>query len=140
MENDINLSFCISSYDDITHEDITKALDLIPYKTYVRGMKIHPNNEKLSNFNKWVYGTPYQNPDSFQEQMDKILDVLEPRIPILKEYAEKYECEFSLALFLFSREESTPWVHFDKRYNAFIREVDAEFDIDIYYPPEDEEE
>jgi hypothetical protein len=71
--------------------------------------------------------------------MRRILDVLEPKIFVLKEYAKKYTCEFSCALFLNNREESVPWIFLDKRYNAFIREVDAEFDFNIYYPPLDEE-
>lgn len=139
IENDVNLSFCIWEYEDITHEEITKALGLIPYIVHVKGKRTRSKIPRLAKQNGWIYGTPYFNKDDFQTQMNKILDALEPKIPILKEYSKKYHCEFSCALFLNNREESVPWIHFDKRYNAFIREVDAEFDFDIYYPPLDED-
>ena len=141
IENDLNLRFCIWEYEDITAETITQELGLIPYKVYIKGTKINPNfvNSRLAKVNGWIYGTPYENKDSFEDQMNKILNVLEPKINILKKYSEKYSCEFSCAIFLNNREESVPWVHLDKRYNAFIREVNAEFDFDIYYPPLDEE-
>lgn len=139
LSNDLNLSFCIWDYEDITSEAISKKLDIQPYKIYIKGQRINPKFERLAKRNGWVYGTPYENKEDFKTQLDKILDILEPKIPILKEYAKKYNCEFSCAIFLNNREESTPWIHFSKRYNAFIREVDAEFDFDIYYPPLDED-
>lgn len=135
----MNLRFCIWEYEDITHDKITKTLGLHPFKIYVKGEKMNPKFERLAKQNGWIYGTPYENEDSFEEQMRKLLDTLEPKTTILREYAKKYTCEFSCALFLNNREESVPWIHFGKRYNAFIREVDAEFDFDIYYPPLDEE-
>ncbi|WP_447951111.1 DUF4279 domain-containing protein [Chryseobacterium koreense] len=139
IDNDLNVNFCIWEYEDITHEEITKELSLIPHKVYIKGEKVHPKVERLAKQNGWIYGAPYFNKDDFETQMNKILDALEPKIPILREYAKRYYCEFSCAIFLNNRDESTPWIHFDKRYNAFIREVDAEFDFDIYYPPLDEE-
>ncbi|RXM40328.1 hypothetical protein BOQ62_06370 [Chryseobacterium sp. CH21] len=134
VKNDLNLRFNIWDYEDINDSEITESLNLIPYKIYSKGKQINPNSSKLSKRNGWIYGPSYGNEESFEEQMNKILDILEPKIPILKEYAKKYYCEFSCALFLNNREESAPWIHFDKRYNAFIREVDAEFDFDIYCP------
>jgi hypothetical protein len=138
--NDVNLSFCIWDYEDITHEDITKTLGLNPYRIYVKGKPKDPKFNRISKRNGWIYGAPYHNGDSFEEQVNKILDALEPKIPILQEYAKKYYCEFSCAVFLMNNEESTPWVHLTKRYNAFIREVDARFDLNFYRPPLDEEE
>lgn len=67
--------------------------------------------------------------------MTIILDALEPKLNILKEYSKKYYCEFFYALFLNNGEENVPWIHLDKRYVSFIKEVDAEFDFDIYYFP-----
>jgi len=138
LKNDLNLRFCIWEYDDISHEDITNTLKLTPLKTYIKGKKINPRFERIAKQNGWVYGTPYYNEMDFMTQLDEILDVLEPRISILRTYAQKYKCEFSCAVFLNNREESTPWIHFGKRYNAFIKEIDVEFDIEIFYPPLEE--
>ncbi|PWG82123.1 DUF4279 domain-containing protein [Pararcticibacter amylolyticus] len=52
---------------------------------------------------------------------------------LFKPLCEKYECEFSCALFVyFGNGESTPWVHLNSRYNKLIKELDIEFDIDLY--------
>ncbi|MDY6024799.1 DUF4279 domain-containing protein [Bergeyella zoohelcum] len=134
ISNDVNLRFCIWDYEDITHEDITNLLGIKPYKIYVKGEKMNPKFNRVSKSNAWILGTPYENKDDFNNQMDKILDVLEPKIFVLKELSERYYCEFSCAIFLNNREESTPWIYLSKRYNDFIRKVNVEFDIDIYYP------
>ncbi|WP_079243163.1 DUF4279 domain-containing protein [Chryseobacterium indologenes] len=134
IKNDLNLRFNIWDYEDINDSEITESLSLVPYKVYIKGKQINPKSPRISKRNGWVYSASYGNGDDFKEQMDKILDVLEPKIPVLREYAKKYYCEFSCALFLNNREESAPYVQLDKRYNAFVREVDAEFDFNIYCP------
>ncbi|UIR55057.1 DUF4279 domain-containing protein [Sphingobacterium sp. SRCM116780] len=140
MKHDLSLRFCIWQYEDVTHEEITSTLGLLPYKVYVKGEHVYPQYERLAKDSGWIYGTPYNNPDDFVTQMDKILDALEPKIPILREYAEKYHCEFSCAIFINNKEESAPRIYLDKRYNAFIREVNAIFDVEIYTPDLDDEE
>jgi len=140
MKHDLNLRFCIWQYEDITHEKITDELGLTPHRTFVKGKPVNPKVTRLAKNNVWIYGTPYQNEDDFMAQLDKILDVLEPKIPILRKYAKKYSCVFSCAIFINNKEESAPRIYLDKRYNAFIREVDAIFDVEIYTPDLDEEE
>jgi hypothetical protein len=41
-------------------------------------------NSRLAKVNGWIYRTPYESKDSFEDQMNKILDVLESKINILK--------------------------------------------------------
>lgn len=139
IKNNLNLRFSIWDFEDVQGSDITNALNVLPVKSYIKGERINLNSPRIAKRNGWVYGSSYGDEESFEEQMRRILDVLEPKIFVLKEYAKKYTCEFSCALFLNNREESVPWIFLDKRYNAFIREVDAEFDFNIYYPPLDEE-
>ncbi|WP_211245441.1 DUF4279 domain-containing protein [Sphingobacterium alkalisoli] len=115
--------------------EISRSLELDPQKVYVKGEPMSINNPRKSKNNGWIYGTSYDNRASFEEQLNKILDVLEPKMSILKGYAKKYECEFSCAIFLLEDLPSNPVIKFNQRYNDFVREVDAEFDFDIYYPP-----
>lgn len=138
-KNELILRFTIWDYEDIKHTEISEVLDLVPHKIYVKGERINEKSPRISKRNGWIYGKPYGNNDDFEEQLNIILNVLEPKIPILKDYAKKYTCEFSCAMFLNNREQSVPWIHLDKRFNAFIREVDAEFDFDICYPPLDDQ-
>ncbi len=135
IKNDLSLRFSIWDFEDTTCDEITESLNLKPFKTYRKGIRVNEKSHKLSERNGWIYGTPYHNENDFNQQMKMILDALEPKLNILKGYSKKYYCEFSCALFLNNREESVPWIHLDKRYMSFIREVDVEFDFDIYYPP-----
>lgn len=129
MKNEINVSFCICEFNDITHEEISKELGLIP-------CDIFSDNKTLSKKyeSKWIYGTPYGNMGNFDEQMGNVLDALEPKVSLLQKFAKKYICKFRIVIFLRNREESTPWVYLDKRYNAFIKQLDITLDIEVYTP------
>jgi Domain of unknown function (DUF4279) len=79
-------------------------------------------------FRKWV-----RRAASFEDQMNSLLDIFEPRVEILKPLCSKYDCEFSCGLFVYrDNGESTPSVHLNGRYNNFIKELNVEFDVDLY--------
>ncbi|CVK16164.1 protein of unknown function (DUF4279) [Apibacter mensalis] len=139
--NNMYFDFCIWNYEDITHEDITRMLEITPSIVYVKGQRIRPNIPRLSKQNGWILKNPLDNKSLFEDQLNAMLDLLEPKIEILQMLSKKYGCEyeFSLALFIYNRKESTPWVHLTPRYNEFIRQIEVEFDLDLYCPPDDEE-
>lgn len=58
--------------------------------------------------------------------------MIEPRMDILKPICEKYECEFSCAMFIYAGNESTPSMRLDLRYNQIIKTLNIEFDLDLY--------
>lgn len=134
MENYLKLSFCIWDFNDISHDDISRELNLVPSITYIKNEHIRPEVERIAKDNGWIYeiSSTEENCNDFNAQLNLLLDILEPRIAQIKKYSSNYYCEFSCAIFLFSKEESTPWVHFDKRYNEFVKNTNVEFDFDIY--------
>ncbi|MEZ0453790.1 DUF4279 domain-containing protein [Sphingobacterium thalpophilum] len=133
MRNEINVSFCICDYDDITHQQISNELGLIASNvSHAKDLESKAVSKKKED--KWVYGTPYGNMENFGEQMEKILDALEPKVSVLEKFARKYTCKFRVVIFLRNREESTPWFFLEKRYNAFIKKIDAVLDIEVYTP------
>ena len=70
---------------------------------------------------------------SFEDQMSTLLDMIEQRIDVFKMLSTKYYFEFACAIFTYKdNEESTPWVHLDKRYNKIAGELNIEFDVDLY--------
>lgn len=76
---------------------------------------------------------------SFEEQLDNLLGILESKTEVLKPISEKYYCEFSCAIFIrYGNDESAPWIHLNKRYNRLIKELNIEFDIDLYCLPNEE--
>lgn len=133
MHNYVDLRFCIWGFEDINHEDITKELSLSPFKIYVKNQEINVVNKVKEN--GWIYKKINNEENDFTKQLNDLLDLLEEKKDILKKYSNSYLCEFSCAIFLLDNEESTPWIHFDKRYNEFVKDTKIEFDFDIYNPP-----
>lgn len=87
----------------------------------------------MHNNNAWFLESPLGKYASFEDQMNDLLDILEPKADTLMQIANKYLCEFSCALFVYQgNNESTPSVHLDGRYNKFVGTVNVEFDIDLY--------
>ncbi|CVK16209.1 protein of unknown function (DUF4279) [Apibacter mensalis] len=139
--NELYFEFIIRGYNDITHEDITRMLNIKPSKIYIKGKPMNPKMKILAKENGWRLNNPLANKSLFEDQLNAMLDLLEPKIEILQMLSKKYGCEyeFSLAIFIYNRKESTPWVHLTPRYNEFIRQLEVEFDLDLYCPPDDEE-
>ncbi len=142
MKHEIFLDFVIADFEDISHEEISQILSIIPSKIYVKGQKKIPNsisdNPVLIKRNRWLMKSQLDEYHSFEDQMNNILDILEPKIDTLKPLVEKYSCYFSCGLFLrFDNGESIPSIYLNSRYNKLIKELDIKFDIDIYCLPND---
>lgn len=138
MKNEVFLRFCISGFEDITHDEITKMLGVKPTKEYIKGQKRNPKNPNspLIKENRWLMEPSSNVYTSFEDQMETLLSIIESKIDVFKPLCEKYYCEISCALFIyFDNGESTPSVHLDARYNNLIKELDIEFDVDLYVLP-----
>lgn len=132
-KNEIVVRFGIWDFYDISHEQITRDLEVVPIKTYIKGEKMGINSSQVAKGNGWLCESPLGKYASFEDQMNSLLDLLEPKVDILKPLCEKYYCEFSCALFVYrDNDESTPWVHLNSRYNNFLKHLNIEFDIDLY--------
>ncbi len=137
-KNEITLSFSIYQFEDITHDDITHLLGIKPDRIYIKGQKRNPKNPKSSviNENVWIINSGLDKYSDFDRHMSGLLSILESKKDALKPICKKYHCEISCGIFVyFDNEESTPWVHMDARYNNLIRELDIQFDLDLYVLP-----
>lgn len=142
-KNEVIVDFVIADFNDITHEEITRKIGINPIKVYVKGEKRNPRNPKstaLLKNNRWVMGSSLDKYSSFEDQMNALLNIIEPKIELFRPFCAKYYCEFSCAVYIyFDNEESTPWVHLNARYNKLITELNIEFDVDLYCLPKMEE-
>ncbi len=135
------MSFGIFDFNDIAHEELTKLIQIQPVKVYIRGEKRNPRNPNspLIKQNGWIMESPLDKYSTFEEQMNYLLNILESKMEIFKLICHKYYCEFSCGIFVYyGNEESTPWVHLDNRYNNLIKELNIEFDVDLYVFPNDD--
>ena len=142
MKNEVHLDFTIVDFEDITHDEITQKLGINPKTIYVKGTKKYCDSSvsTLVKRNRWIMGSHLDPYSTFEDQMNAMLDIIESKIDLFRPFCKKYHCEFSCAIFVrYDNEESTPWVHLDSRYNRLIRELNIEFDVDLYCLPNKED-
>ena len=134
-KNKVDLRFCVFDFEDISHVDITKKIGINPTRIHVKGEKMNPRNPSspLWKKNSWSMDSGLDVYADFESQMSAILDIIEQKLEVFKELTDKYYCEFSCAIFTYKdNNESTPWVHLDKRYNKIVGQLNIEFDLDLY--------
>jgi len=136
MQNEIVLTFCIWGFTDITHDEITKSMGIMPSKIYVKGERKNPKFPGLAQVNGWLLEPMCDRFSSFEIQLKYLLQIIESKLEIVKKYCSKYTCEISCGVFIyFENGESTPSIHLDSEYNKVIKELNLEFDVDIYCLP-----
>jgi len=138
MRNEIFLDLLIQGFEDITHDEITKLLGINPVKIGIKGKKRNPKNvnSPLIAVNSWFMGSGVDKYASFDEHMNSLLSFIESKSDIFSKLCKKYHCVFICAFYIyFENDESMPWVHLDERYNQIIKELNIEFDLDLYIRP-----
>lgn len=131
--NYVELYFGIFDFEENNHDKITQILDISPTKLHYKGKIIHPKYSIEAKTNAWILENNFSlKTDSFEEKLNALLEILEPKIDILSNLSKMYYCEFSCAIFIENKEESNPWIHLGERYNEFAGKVNVEFDFDIY--------
>lgn len=131
-KNETQLSFCIWNVIDISHEAISNLLEITPSKVHIKGERLNPKFSKLATQNGWFLDSPAGPGASFEQQMDALLDILDPKMEVLKTICNKCYSEFSLAVWINDRCESMPSIHLSARYHAFANQLKSEFDVDMY--------
>lgn len=136
MKHEIFLDFAFWDFDGISHDMITDMLDIKPVKTYIKGERLNPNFLTVAKRNGWRMASGLDKHASFEDQMNAILDIIEPKIELFRGLCAKYYSEFSCAVFIrYNNGESIPSIHLSERYNNIVKELNAEFDLDLYCLP-----
>lgn len=141
-KNEIILRFSIYGFNDISHDEITESVGISPSFVRVKGQKKNPRNPNspLIDVNKWTIDSGLDKYSNFDDQLNSLLGIIEAKKEIFELICSKYTCEISCGIFIyFDNGESTPWVHLDSRYNNIIKEMNIEFDVDLYVFPYSEE-
>jgi hypothetical protein len=137
MKNEIFLSFIIGDFDDVGHDEITQKLGISPTKIYIKGQKSNPRLLMIAKRNRWILDSGLDRYASFEDHINAMLNIIEPKADLFRPFCEKYHCEFSCAIYLrYGSEDSAPSVHLNSRYNRLIRELNIEFDVDLYCLPD----
>ncbi|MEO5583678.1 MAG: DUF4279 domain-containing protein [Saprospiraceae bacterium] len=136
MRNEVVLRFCIWGFTEISHDEITLAMGIKPSKIYVKGERKNPKFAALAEDNGWLLEPPCDKYTSFEIQLNSLLKIIQSKFEVIKKYCEKYTCEISCAVFIYyDNQESTPSISLGSEYNKIIRDLNLEFDVDIYCLP-----
>lgn len=136
MQNEIILRFCIWGFDDLTHDEITQSLKILPSKIYIKGQKKNPKFGALAKHNGWLFEVTTDRQEPFEYQLKKLLQVIEPKADIIGDFSNRYSCEISCALFIYyDNGESIPSVHINTEYSKIVSRLNLDIDFDIYCLP-----
>ncbi|MCR8558569.1 DUF4279 domain-containing protein [Mucilaginibacter sp. BJC16-A38] len=133
--NKVDLRLIICDFEDIDHNTITKTLGIDPVYVRIKGEKRNPKKAEspLWENNLWSMNSGLDEYASLEDQMNEMLNIIDGKINEFKPLCLKYYCEFACAVYTYKgNDESTPWIHLDKRYNKIALELNAEFDVDLY--------
>jgi hypothetical protein len=129
--------------DDFPIDYVTESLGIEPTNTYKKGDSIvrkHKPNVVLTKTQfrqetAWELGTDYQESYDVKKQMDQIIRPLKNKTTIINQLKRKYklECDFSIVIIM--ENGDTPSLHLDNEQIEFANSIKAEFDIDLYANP-----
>lgn len=136
--HEIYLSLRVARFDNISHEEITGLLSLQPTKIHKVGEPKNPlrPDGPTKKYNNWIYEVQCEKSTPFEIQMAHLLDIIEAKLDVFKTLSNQYTIEIRCAVYLHaSSRESTPSIHLDSRYRNVLKEVNLEFDLDLYCEP-----
>lgn len=137
----VTVKFSLSG-EDLTPDKITKIMGITPSKAWSKGDSIP--QEKGSRFiprpdypfGRWILYAPCSKYDSFDVQINALLEVLERLPSYATDLIKDYNGEISIA---YSSGEDSIGFHLDTYLIQRIYALGAELDITVY-PIRDEEE
>lgn len=134
-KNKIVLTLMITKFEDLTHENISELTGFEPDFQLVKGQRKNPKNENspLLQTNAWGLESGLNPHEDFDKHLDALLSKIEANYNAFKTLSSKYSCYIACGLFVYyGNGESTPWVHLDDRYNAIAKDLNLDFDVDLY--------
>lgn len=124
--------------DDFSIEDVTHRLGLTPTETFQRGEKGY--SSRLREYTSWSLGTGYQSSVDVNDQLQPIIAQLRGKETILDDIYDTYDdMQARFIIVIVMEEGQTPALVFDLETIQFAHRIRAEFDIDLYANPYEED-
>lgn len=124
--------------DDFLIEDVTHRLGLTPTETFKRGEKGY--SSRLREYTSWSLGTGYQSSVDVNDQLQPIIAQLRGKETILDDIYDTYDdMQARFIIVIVMEEGQTPALVFDLETIQFAHRIRAEFDIDLYANPYEED-
>ncbi|MGF6949787.1 putative DNA-binding protein YlxM (UPF0122 family) [Neobacillus sp. B4I6] len=122
--------------DEFSIDEVTEKLEVTPTKTYKKGDLI-PNRSTVCyrKETSWDLGTGYQVSLDVNNQLQQIIDKLQNKSSIINEIKEAYSVECKFFIVVIIQEGNAPALYLDKDIIKFAASIEAEFDVDLYANP-----
>ena len=134
----VMIEFTITG-DEFNPEMITKELSLVPKRTWKKGDKVK-NGEHLWKYSCWMLSTGYIESFGINVQLQKIIGVLSTKKKELIKIKKELDVDYKMTGVINIRNYETPAIILNSDVIAFMHEIGAEFDIDMYVNEMSDEE
>lgn len=128
--------------DDFPLEMVTERLGIKPTESYKNGeiiKKISETDYLTRSSSSWILSTGYQDSLDVGEQLEQVIERIRDKAAIINELRREYDLECGFVIVSIMNNGYTPGFHLDTSVIAFANSIKADFDIDLYAHPYDEE-
>lgn len=130
QKTNVKVEFFIT-HEKLNLEIIKKELELVPTEFWMKGDSIQGKKFKKPD-SCWVISTQYEESLNINEQIEKILNILDSKKNSLKEFRKKYDWDLLFSIVINIENNEKPEMYFEKKFIDFVQEIEAEFFIDLY--------
>lgn len=124
--------------DNVEPEMLTSKLGIQPSKTHVKGELSTGRSSHAYPTGYWGIDSPYSSDQGFEEHLEYLLDILEPKLPILKQLEEMGLSPNFYCGFFAAEKDSDIYIRLDPTILERLGRLGASLDFHIYDCVEEE--
>lgn len=110
---------------------VTKKLKIEPDEIWVKGDSIIGRNIERKD-TTWSINTGYEESLDINEQLEKIINLINDKKNILKKLKAEYNIEYVFGIVVNVEDNQKPAMYFNNMFIEFVNDIKAEFYIDLY--------
>lgn len=110
---------------------VTEQIGIEPSGTYIKGEKID-DRDLYRKETCWFLETDYQESFDVNQQLNYLLNLLEPHIEKLKTLRMKHNLNFLFSFSIRVMNNESPAISIEQKAISITYDLKAEFDFDLY--------
>ncbi|QOS80067.1 DUF4279 domain-containing protein [Paenibacillus sp. JNUCC31] len=131
MEKTNMMAEFIITGDHFEPKLITEQIGIEPSGTYIKGEKID-DRDLYRKETCWFLETDYQESFDVNQQLNYLLNLLEPHIEKLKTLRMKHNLNFLFSFSIRVMNNESPAISIEQKAISIAYDLKAEFDFDLY--------
>lgn len=131
MEKTNMMAEFIITGDHFEPKLVTEQIGIEPSGTYIKGEKID-DRDLYRKETCWFLETDYQESFDVNQQLNYLLNLLEPNIEKLKTLRIKHNLNFLFSFSIRVMNNESPAISIEQKAISIAYDLSAEFDFDLY--------